>query len=267
MAFQINEKMMAHDRAIITRNKTEKDLLKDDALRFKPGMAHYISENQKLLLSVEPKKLSDKSVRKFLEVITDVRLSQTLLDYVNRSGGSNNSMKGPLHSTVSTGTAPLVIASTTRVGNLNADMIDDKHVDDTKVSTAYLWTSKKIDDSKAPRGFGLGTDINKISNKDCNSINGTGFFSITGTPVNGVTGEEGDAIIQQYISSSGIYQTIEYLKSKNVYSRFKSENTWSNWDKTITRSNILNEGINIVTQASQPANITNENTYWYEIVQ
>lgn len=267
MAFQINEKMMAHDRAIITRNKTERDLLKDDALRFKPGMAHYISENQKLLLSIEPRKLSDNSVRKFLEIITDVRLSQTLLDYVNRDGGSNNSMKGPLHSTVNTGTAPFVIASTTRVDNLNADMVDNKHVDDSKVSTNYLWTSKKIDDSKAPRGFGLGTDINKVSSNDCNNISGTGFFSIIGTPINGAEGEEGDAIIQQYISSSGVYQTIEYLRSKNMYSRIKLENAWTNWDKAITRSNILNEGINIVTQASQPTNITNENTYWYEIVQ
>ena len=93
MAFQINEKMIAHDRAIITRNKTEADLLKDDVMRFKPGMAHYVSDTQKLWLSVEPKKVGTKTTRSCLEVVTDTRLDTILLDYVNRDGGSNNSMR------------------------------------------------------------------------------------------------------------------------------------------------------------------------------
>lgn len=379
MAFQINEKMMAHDRAIITRNKIERNLLKDDSIKFKPGMAHYISENQKLWLSVEPKKLPDNSIRKFLEVITDVRLAHILLDYVNRDGGASNSMRGQLHSIVSIGTAPFVIASTTKVANLNvdrvddmhvsvpatnntivgrdasgninvntiinfntnkiedtangiglkkkdnsgytdlsaatvnsstgifksnnteikgviewknsvwcvgiegntseiitkslyghgkginADMIDNRHVDDTKVSTTYLWTSKKIDDSKAPRGFGLGTDTDSIPGNDCNSIVGTGFFSGI-APNNGVAEETGEALVQSYISGTSQYQAIEYTVSKNIYTRFKVEDTWTNWNKTMTKNNILDEGINIILSSSQPTGITNDDTYWYEIV-
>nr|DAV25108.1 MAG TPA: hypothetical protein [Caudoviricetes sp.] len=379
MAFQINEKMMAHDRAIITRNKTERDLMKDDVIRFKPGMAHYISENQKLFLSVEPKKLPNNSIRKFLEVITDVRLSQILLDYVNRDGGSNNSMRGPLHSVVTTGTSPFVIASTTKVANLNvdrvddmhvsvstanntivgrdasgninvntiinfnkdkientstglylkkkdgsgytdlsvatinsstgilkanntstkgviewknnvwnvgaegktseivtkslyghgkginADMVDNRHVDDSQISTSYLWTSKKIDDSKAPRGFGLGTDINSIPNNDCNAISGTGFFSGT-TPANGVANETGVAMIQSYIASGKQFQIIEYTVSKKIYTRYKVDNTWTTWNKVMTKIDVSDEVVHIVLSSSEPAKTNNEDTYWYEIL-
>lgn len=398
MAFQINEKMMAQDRAIITRNKTEQDLLSTDLVKFKPGMAHYVSDTQKLWLSVEPTKITDNGVQKtrtFLEVITDTRLSTILLDYVNRDGGANNSMRGQLHSIVKTGTSPMVIASTTKVANLNvdrvddmhvsvdpaastivgrdsngnaklatklsfnnayirnylneihvndgsdskyaatkvgkltidggdlrlnnisstsgisivsndntkvarlaynftnnvwecgkegllseivtkslyghgkgidADMVDGKHVDDSKTDTNSIWTASKVDTMKAPRGFGLGTDIDKVPSDNCNSINGTGFFSTTGKPINGVDSEDGSAIIQQYVSNSGAYQIIEYINSKNSYSRFKIGNSWSEWDKIITKNNVLEEGINILTQNTTPANINNLNTYWFEIV-
>lgn len=398
MAFQINEKMMAQDRAIITRNKIEQDLVRTDDVKFKPGMAHYVSENQKLWLSVEPKKITTNGVdkiRNFLEVITDVRLSTILLDYVNRDGGANNSMRGPLHSIVATGATPMVIASTTKVNNLNVDRVDDmhvdanatgstivgrdssgnaklntklmfagayirnnvnelhlnstadgiyaatktgkltveggelklnnttstsgisittadttkvarlafnntsrvwecglegslseivtkslyghgkgidadtvdqKHVDDTKTDTSSLWTSNQVVKSRAPRGFGIGTDHDLIPNNDCNAIIGTGMFSSVGTPVNGATGETGEALIQQYISQNGAYQEIEYLDSKNIYSRIKANGAWTSWTKTMTKDNIFDEGINIITQAAQPTNITNNNTYWYEII-
>lgn len=379
MAFQINEKMMAHNRAIITRNQTDRDLLGTDPIKFKPGMAHYISENQKLWLSVEPKRLPDNSIRTLLEVITDVRLSNILLDYVNRDGGSNNSMRGQLHSIVPTGTAPFITASTTKVNNLNVDRVDDmhvsvntlassivgrdssgninintilnfntnrlmdseteiaikrkdgtaytnlsiatldsstgilrannsvnkgiiewkndvwcvgvngatsevvtkslyghglgidadtvdnRHVDDSRTDTSSLWTSKKINDSKAPRGFGLGLDLDAIPSNNCNSITGTGFFSGV-NPTNGVAGETGEALIQTAISGTSQFQTIEYTVSKNMYTRFKVNGVWSSWNKSITGSNVFDEGINIVLQSTQPQNITNDNTYWYEII-
>lgn len=379
MAFQLNEKMMAPDRAIITRNKTEQDLLRTDVLKFKPGMAHYVSDNQKLWLSIEPKKMPDNSIKTFLEIITDTRLEHILLDYVNRDGGANNSMRGSLHSIVPTGISPFVVKSTTKVTNLNVDRVDDmhvdinavnstivgrdsggnininnnvyfnsnkiedsssgiaikkkdgsgltnltaatlssstgiikatgstnigaiewknnvwnvgvegktseivtkslyghgkgidadtvdgKHVDDTQISTGHLWSSKKINDSKAPRGYGLGTDINTIPNNDCNTVTGTGFFSGT-NPVNGVDGEFGEAILQTYISAKGQVQKIKYLDSNNSYERIKNGSTWSSWDLVISKSNILDEGINIILSSTQPTNISNENTYWYEII-
>lgn len=398
MAFQINEKMMASDRAIITRNKTERDLLRTDSVKFKPGMIHYISENQKLWLSVEPKRIVENNkerIRTSLEIITDTRLSNTLSDYVGRSGGSNNSLRGTLYSTVATGTAPFNITSTTKVANLNADRVDDmhvdinptartiigrddngnaklankllfngayirnflneihlnenndnnyaklksneitiqdgklklknkgdnpgisvlssndanvanlrfnsslniwecglngslseivtkslyghgkginadmvdsRHVDDTKTDTNSLWTASKIEKSRAPRGFGLGSDKDLIPSNDCNSIVGTGFFSSNGTPTNGASGETGEVLVQQFISNGGAFQRIEYLQSKNVYTRIKAGSTWSNWIKDITSENILNEGVNVITQEAQPTNITNNDTYWFEIV-
>lgn len=379
MAFQLNEKMMAPDRAIITRNKTEQDLLRTDVLKFKPGMAHYVSDNQKLWLSIEPKKMPDNSIKTFLEIITDTRLEHIMLDYVNRDGGANNSMRGSLHSIVPTGISPFVVESTTKVTNLNVDRVDDmhvdinavnstivgrdsggnininnnvyfnsnkiedsssgiaikkkdgsgltnltaatlssstgiikatgstnigaiewknnvwnvgvegktseivtkslyghgkgidadtvdgKHVDDTQISTGHLWSSKKINDSKAPRGYGLGTDINVIPNNDCNTVTGTGFFSGT-NPANGVNGEFGEAILQTYISAKGQVQKIKYLDSNNSYERIKNGSTWSSWDLVISKSNILDKGINIILSSTQPTNISNENTYWYEII-
>lgn len=74
MAFQINEKMMAANRAIITRNKCEEDLLRSDTVKYKPGMIHYCSDTQKLWLSIEPTKIIDKNgvehIKTFKEIGT-----------------------------------------------------------------------------------------------------------------------------------------------------------------------------------------------------
>lgn len=267
MAFQINEKMMAQDRAIITRNKKEQDLLSSDLIKFKPGMLHYVAENQKLWLSVEPTiKDGMKKSRAFVEILHRESLEDILHEYLHIDGGPNSAMRGSLHSIVNNGTAPFVIKSKTRVSNLNADMVDGKHVNDATTTEANLWTAKKIDNEKAPRGFGLGTDINVIPGNDCNLVVGTGFYSGT-DPINGVAGETGKALLQSYIGNDAMYQTLEYISSKNKYSRIKDGDVWSDWDKGTTGSNILNEGADIVIQTDQPTNIDKDNTYWYEIVQ
>lgn len=75
MAFQIDEKLLAANRAIITRNKTEKDLIRDDIAKFKPGMIHYIEDNDKLLLSIAPEKIyenGEPKVRAFTEILTNI---------------------------------------------------------------------------------------------------------------------------------------------------------------------------------------------------
>jgi hypothetical protein len=46
--------------------------------------------------------------------------------------------------TVANGTAPLIVASSTVVTNLNADQIDGCHVNDAGVGTTDLWTANKI---------------------------------------------------------------------------------------------------------------------------
>lgn len=79
MAFQIDENMMAPNRAIITRNKIMDDLLSVNPLKNKPGMMHYVSKDKKLWLSIEPYKIMESNLettKTLYEVITDIRLKQ-----------------------------------------------------------------------------------------------------------------------------------------------------------------------------------------------
>jgi hypothetical protein len=74
VGFQIDEKMIASDRAIITINKTETDLIRDDIVKFKPGMIHYIEDAERLLLSITPEKeyvKGDPVVKAFTEILTN----------------------------------------------------------------------------------------------------------------------------------------------------------------------------------------------------
>lgn len=385
MAFQIDEKMMASNRAIITRNLDEKDLLITDAIKFKPGMMHYISENQKLYLSIDPIRQANGSVKTISEMITELRLAQILEEYVHREGGAPYSLRGALHSIVEDGTAPFIMKSETKVEHLNADMVDDlhvnvasapntivsrdenmnisigdkiafdtgsikksldglhflgqnrepadihantvflngvqssvieagpngtcantgrmewkdnswqvgtagstskiitksmyghgngidadkvdgKHVDDSVVSDKSLWTSKKVDEEKAPRGYGLGTDINTIPDNDCNSVTGTSFYAGV-NPKNGVRSESGDALLETHVGINFIEQEIKYKSSGNRYGRICRDGQWEDWEKVITSNNILSEGINIILSETAPIGIANENTYWCEIIE
>lgn len=79
MAFQIDENMMAPNRAIITRNKIMDDLLSVNPLKNKPGMMHYVSKDKKLWLSIEPYKTMESNLettKTLYEVITDIRLKE-----------------------------------------------------------------------------------------------------------------------------------------------------------------------------------------------
>ena len=122
MAFNINEKMMATDRAIITRNRQMSDLDRIDRYKFKPGMLHYVSEGQKLMLSTEPMKDLDGNDIFFIEMLSSLRLKQEMESYVAREGGDEYSMNGQLVSTV-TDVAPFKVTSTQLVKGLNAEMV------------------------------------------------------------------------------------------------------------------------------------------------
>lgn len=79
MSFQIDENLMAPNRAIITRNKIYDDLISVNPIKNKPGMMHYISKDKKLWLSVDPHKVVENSLEKtknLYEVITDKRLKE-----------------------------------------------------------------------------------------------------------------------------------------------------------------------------------------------
>lgn len=78
MSFQLDEKMMAENRAIITRNKTESDLFVDDKIKFKPGMIHYVSDTDNLFLSIKPNILEDGTLKTITKVILEKDLDEII---------------------------------------------------------------------------------------------------------------------------------------------------------------------------------------------
>lgn len=78
MSFQLDEKMMAENRAIITRNKTESDLFVDDKIKFKPGMMHYVSDTDNLFLSIKPMVLEDGTLKTITKVILEKDLDEII---------------------------------------------------------------------------------------------------------------------------------------------------------------------------------------------
>lgn len=68
---------------------------------------------------------------------------------IGAATGTSLSVSGSLTSTVATGTAPLVVSSTTKVANLNAEMVDGYHADtaNTASTIAVRDSSKKITSS------------------------------------------------------------------------------------------------------------------------
>ena len=269
MAFQIDEKLMATNRAIITRNKIYADLEKIDSIKFKPGMIHYVAENQKLWLSIDPKNVVENGVTKtktLVEILTSDQISSSMSQYVNRSGGATSSMSGPLHSTVANGTAPFVITSGTKVTNLNADRVDDMHASTT--ATANTIVARDNNGNIAIKNT-LSLDGASIK-KDSNGIHINGANANTYIPlkVGKVTVENGSIEFSNPTNNPGLSVTgiakpgkLEYNKTTGRW-ECGSGNTTS---VIITKENILEEGINIILQTAEPQNVTNQNTYWYEI--
>ena len=76
MAFQFDEKLMAPNRAIITRNLTLKDLEEQDPIKNKPGMMHYIQDSRRLFLSISPIKYTgingEVITKSFIEIKTEL---------------------------------------------------------------------------------------------------------------------------------------------------------------------------------------------------
>jgi len=68
--------------------------------------------------------------------------------------GTGGASFNTLESTVTTGTAPLTVASTTRVSNLNVERVDDCHVNDAGTDIFSLWTADKIIDYTGGLGTG-----------------------------------------------------------------------------------------------------------------
>lgn len=69
MAFNLDEKFIANNRAIITRNDVLDDV-RNNYLNYRPGMIHYISQNKSLWLSVADENNFEKSIKEPIEIVT-----------------------------------------------------------------------------------------------------------------------------------------------------------------------------------------------------
>ena len=133
MAFQFDEKLMAPNRAIITRNLTLKDLEEQDPIKNKPGMMHYIQDSRRLFLSISPIKYTgingEVITKSFIEIKTELNDDSSELsksEYVKRVGGQSYSFTGSIYSDV-TLESPFNVKSNILNVNLNADLLDGFH--------------------------------------------------------------------------------------------------------------------------------------------
>lgn len=78
MGFGIDERMLSHDRALITRNNDISDLDMADRMKYKPGMMHYIENQERLMLSVKPFKDNNGITKYFKEIIVDGMIQDNL---------------------------------------------------------------------------------------------------------------------------------------------------------------------------------------------
>lgn len=251
MAFQFDEKLMAPNRAIITRNLTEKDLEEQDPIKNKPGMMHYIADSRKLFLSIAPIKYTNldgsEIVKNFIEIKTELNDDSSELaksEYVKRVGGVSYSFTGQLYSDV-TNTSPFNVKSKILNVNFNADLLDGFHASqDIEGDSIAVRTSEGNLNINSKLNFTNGY-IESLSNmfnfnKD---IKSTAYIGAT---------ENSNKTSK--IKWDGTDWIIEI--DNNEYKMLTT--------KVIDKINIY--GANIVAQEEEPTDVLNENTYWLQVV-
>ena len=251
MAFQFDEKLMAPNRAIITRNLTLKDLEEQDPIKNKPGMMHYIQDSRRLFLSISPIKYTgingEVITKSFIEIKTELNDDSSELsksEYVKRVGGQSYSFTGSIYSDV-TLESPFNVKSNILNVNLNADLLDGFHA------------SRSISNNTIPvRDAESNIAVkNKLNFADgyIESISGAFNFSKSIKSLN-------------YIGTT---------ESSSKESKLKWDGTdWlveiDNSDYKVLTTKVMDKlniyGANIVSQSDEPQDVINENTYWFQIV-
>lgn len=125
----------------------------------------------------------------------------------NWDAGSFQIIAETFQSDVATGTAPLTVASTTVVANLNADKIDGTDVNDAGSSTADLWTANKIQAvvDAAVNGLSWKADVVCRATGDVDLAGGGLANGTTHDGVTVATGERVACFDQATGSQDGVY--------------------------------------------------------------
>jgi hypothetical protein len=116
---------------------------------------------------------------------TNITTTGGTVDKVTVATVNNPSFSGVITSTVATGTAPLTVASTTKVANLNADLLDG--LDSTAFQAAGSYLTAEADTLATVTGRGSTTST---------ATTFTGGATIRGLTVNTATGTQDQIILQ-----------------------------------------------------------------------
>ena len=254
MAFQFDEKLMAPNRAIITRNLTESDLFEQDPIKNKPGMMHYVEDSCKLFMSIKPITYEDlegnKITKNYAEIITELNANTSQLglgQYIKKIGGESNAMTGQFYSIYEEG-SPFNVKSSIVNTNLNADLIDGFHASLTAIPNTIC-----IRDTNS--NININSKINFTNNFIESTNNLISFKNNTG---------------YTDIQCSGIAMNNANNKSRISWNGTDWIANINNNDYRIITTKTMDDfnvyGANIVMQKSAPTNVINEDTYWFEVV-
>lgn len=136
-----------------------------------------------------------------------------------------------IKSTVATGTAPFVIASTTAVTNLNADLLDGKHASSFALSDHTHISLKANTDNRS---------VDTIPN-DYNAV-----FKISGLKYNSKIGISNEGTyssvfgIRAWTESSGGDAHEFALANGHMYIRSGATTTWNDWQRIAYMSDMPN---------------------------
>jgi hypothetical protein len=176
---------------------------------------------------------------------------------VGKLSGSTASFSGQVTSTVATGTAPLVIASTTAVANLNADLLDGQH--GSYYQDAGNLNAGTVPSARLSGSYGISitgssysvfvADTRSVATTP-QSVNMGVFYDFKQNSVDGLNDGGtyfGEMTFRQYGSgtdwSGGLSHQLGFTDNGNVWQRSGSSTTWGAWKKLLDTTNFSSHAL------------------------
>lgn len=271
MGFQIDEKLMSPNRAIITRNKTKEDIEKEISVTHKPGMLHYVAKDTKLWLSIDPRKAMDETgqekVINLIEIMTENNFTGRLDGVVFRTGGPANAINNQFYINAED-KSPLVIKSNIKVENLNSDLLDGYHANTTSAINSVVARDSDANISiNSTLSFRTGKILDTASSIDIkDSSNNYKTIKANNAILTGgileLDKSNGATYIRSLPNSTSTTIGIIEWKNDKWYAGVNGTE-----DELVTKKMITAAGnTTIISQATQPTNISNDDTYWFEFI-